>query len=61
MAQILEEPSAPSGLLGAHLKNYFDNATLSPAPDRLVYLTEALEAAFERGDLDCRTRPSSRD
>jgi hypothetical protein len=39
--------------LGAQLKVYFDNLTKGPVPDRLLRLTEQLEAAFERGDLRC--------
>ena len=39
--------------LGAQLKVYFDNLTNGPVPDRLLKLTEQLEAAFERGELRC--------
>ena len=39
--------------LGVQLKSYFDNLTEGPIPDRLLRLTEQLEAAFERGDLRC--------
>jgi hypothetical protein len=39
--------------LGAQLKTYFDRLTDGPTPERLLRLTEQLEAAFERGDLRC--------
>ena len=45
--------------LGARLKVYFDDLTAGPVPDHLLKLTEALEAAFERGDLKCETRTVS--
>ena len=46
----IEEP------LGDQLKTYFDKLTAGPVPDRLLRLTEALEAAFERGELRCDSR-----
>ena len=46
-AASLEQP------LGDQLKSYFDSLTAGPVPDRLLRLTEALEAAFERGELQC--------
>ena len=54
-AQILRESPVASleQPLGDQLKTYFDNLTAGPAPDRLLRLTEALEAAFERGELQC--------
>ena len=54
-AQIPREPSAASleQPLGDQLKTYFDSLTAGPVPDRLLRLTEALEAAFERGELQC--------
>ena len=50
----LEQP------LGDQLKTYFDDLTAGPVPDRLLRLTEALEAAFERGELQCRGCASQR-
>ena len=41
------------GTLCDKLKTYYDRLTLNPAPDGLLQLTEALDAAFERGDLRC--------
>ncbi len=46
----LEQP------LGDQLKTYFDSLMAGPVPDRLLRLTEDLEAAFERGDLRCGSR-----
>ena len=43
----------PDRPLGNQLKVYFDRLTDGPVPDRLMRLTEELEAAFERGDLRC--------
>ncbi len=37
---------------GDQLKTYFDDLTAGPIPDRLARLTEALEQAFERGELN---------
>ena len=48
------------GPLGEQLKSYFDGLTTSPVPDTLLRLTEALEAAFERGDLQCGKCRTSR-
>ena len=54
-AASLEQP------LGDQLKTYFDSLVAGPVPDRLLRLTEALEAAFERGELQCDGRtPRSR-
>lgn len=39
--------------LGAQLKVYFGQLTDGPVPDRLLRLTEQLEAAFERGEFRC--------
>ena len=57
-AQIPRESSAASveQPLGDQLKTYFDSLTAGPVPDRLLRLTEALEAAFERGELQCGGR-----
>ena len=51
------EPLGPP--LGTRLKVYFDGLTAGPVPDHLLKLTEALEAAFERGDLKCGRRSAS--
>ncbi|WP_174299573.1 NepR family anti-sigma factor [Caulobacter sp. S45] len=60
-AQIPKESSAfLEQPLGDQLKTYFDSLTSGPVPDRLLRLTEALEAAFERGDLQCGGRPAPR-
>ena len=39
--------------LGDKLKTYYDRLSSEPVPDGLARLTEALEAAFERGELRC--------
>ncbi len=44
--------------LGEQLKTHFDSLTVEPLPDRLLRLTEALEAAFERGEFQCGGRPA---
>lgn len=45
-------PSEPPGQrLGQDLKTMFDNLTAGPMPDRLLQLADALEEAFQRGDL----------
>ena len=44
--------------LGVQLKSYFDDLTSGPVPDSLLKLTEALEAAFERGELKPALRTS---
>ena len=54
MAALGSEPLAPP--LGDPLKVYFDGLTAGPVPDHLLQLTEALEAAFDRGDLKCGRR-----
>ena len=61
-AQIPRDPPAASleQPLGDQLKSYFDSLTSGPVPDRLMRLTEALEAAFERGELQCGGRASPR-
>ena len=46
--------------LGDQLKTYFDGLVAGPVPDRLLILTEALEAAFERGELQRGVCPSRR-
>jgi len=44
--------AAPSGpCLGRDLKWMFDSLTAGPMPDRLIELADALEEAFERGEL----------
>ncbi len=57
-AQITRDVSAIplEEVLGDQLKTYFDSLTAGPVPDRLLRLTEALEAAFERGELKCGGR-----
>ena len=51
-APVLDEP------IGEQLKTYFDSLTSGPTPERLLRLTELLEAAFDRGELRCdRTKP----
>ncbi len=64
---LMQEPNVPAvplrGLgsdgepacspLGVQLKCYFDGLTQGPVPDRLLRLTEQLEAALERGELRC--------
>jgi hypothetical protein len=37
--------------LGDELKTMFDSLTNGPLPDRLLQLADALEEAFNRGDL----------
>ncbi len=61
-AQIPRDPPSASleQPLGDQLKTYFDGLTAGPVPDRLLRLTEALEAAFERGELQCGDRASRR-
>ncbi len=49
-------PAVSEQPLGEQLKTYFDGLTDGPVPDRLLRLTEALEAAFERGELHCGGR-----
>ena len=44
-------PAAIEQPLGDKLKSYFGELTAGPVPDRLQRLTDALEAAFERGEL----------
>ena len=56
----LEPVSTPvEEALGVKLKTYFDDLTSGPAPDGLMRLTEALDLAFERGDLGCCGRRSA--
>ena len=57
-AKITPEPSVVrvEEALGAQLKSYFDDLTSGPVPDNLLRLTEALEAAFERGELRASLR-----
>ena len=49
--------SPPRERLGAELKCMFEGLTAGPMPDRLLQLADALEEAFQRGDL-FETRPS---
>jgi len=42
---------------GDRLKCYFDTLTAGPCSDRLAQLTEALELALERGELQSPARP----
>ena len=37
--------------IGADLKTMFDNLTAGPMPERLLQLADALEDAFQRGEL----------
>lgn len=39
------------GPLGEQLKGLFDHFSDGPMPDRLLNLADALEEAFQRGDL----------
>jgi hypothetical protein len=41
----------PQQRLGHELKCMFDTLTAGPLPDRLIQLADALEEAFQRGDL----------
>ena len=41
----------PDQRLGQDIKSMFDNLTAGPVPDRLLQLADALEEAFQRGDL----------
>ena len=43
--------------LGADLKSMFEGLTAGPMPDRLLQLADALEEAFQRGEL-FETRPN---
>ena len=43
-------------MMGGRLKTVFEQATTGPMPDRLMELADALEAAFQRGDLAKRTK-----
>ena len=53
-----EPASTTDEPIGEQLKTYFDSLTLGPTPERLLRLTEMLEAAFDRGDLRCdKTHP----
>ena len=52
-AEAYGDQAASDAPLGAQLKTYFDKLTTGPVPDRLMRLTEELEAAFERGELRC--------
>jgi hypothetical protein len=45
----LAEP--PQERLGAELKTLFETLTAGPMPDRLLQLADALEEAFQRGEL----------
>jgi hypothetical protein len=47
----------PQEQLGAELKSMFEGLTAGPMPDRLLQLADALEEAFQRGEL-FETRPS---
>jgi hypothetical protein len=40
-----------AGPLGCELKHMFDALTAGPLPDRMVQLADALEEAFQRGEL----------
>jgi hypothetical protein len=42
--------------LGDQLKSYFDDIVAGPVPDRLLKLTDALDQAFDRGELRCCNR-----
>ena len=44
-------PAPPRERLGEELKTMFDNLTTGPMPDRLVQLADALEEAFQKGEL----------
>jgi hypothetical protein len=41
----------PQERMGAELKTMFESLTAGPMPDRLLQLADALEDAFQRGDL----------
>ena len=43
--------SPPQERLGAELKCMFEDLTAGPMPDRLLQLADALEEAFQRGEL----------
>jgi hypothetical protein len=45
--------------LGGELKTVFDGLTAAPLPDKLMQLADALEEAFQRGDL-FEARPGRR-
>ena len=42
--------------LGDQLKSYFDAVVAGPVPDRLLKLADALDQAFDRGELRCCDR-----
>jgi hypothetical protein len=44
-------PAQPHARLGAELKSLFDSMAADPMPDRLLQLADALEEAFQRGEL----------
>ena len=48
-ADIFDTPTPEA--LGVQLKDLFDQLAQEPMPRRLVDLADALEAAFQRGDL----------
>ena len=41
----------PQERMGAELKTLFEALTAGPMPDRLLQLADALEEAFQKGDL----------
>lgn len=43
--------SPPQERIGAELKSMFETLTAGPMPDRLLQLADALEEAFQRGEL----------
>lgn len=44
-------PQVPQEALGRELKSMFDSLTAGPLPPRLLELADALEEAFQRGEL----------
>ncbi|MBE7220240.1 MAG: hypothetical protein INR64_17355 [Caulobacteraceae bacterium] len=51
-------PRRVESSLGDRLKGYFDGLSRTPTPDHLLRLTDALEAALERGELKRTARRS---
>ena len=47
---VLHEP------MGAQLKTVFDRLTASPMPDRMQELADALERAFQQGELQMKAK-----
>jgi hypothetical protein len=58
----LEPPrESAEAALGDQLKSYFDAIVAGPVPDRLLKLADALDQAFDRGELNgCKRRPAPR-